>query len=525
MRSAARLWLIVVPLALLEGAGALVLALRSDHLDQPALLLVLALLIGLAFIAAGLVARTSRPENRMGFLLMGVGFTWLLGGIAYANNSVLFSLGYAVGSLWAAVFVHALLAYPSGRLAAAWERRVVAGGYLLAGLADLSIALFEPDPAQCSQCPDNALLVQDNDTAAAIILTLVQVLAFAYLVSVAVALVLRWRSSTKVARRVLGPVLLTGGISVGLLGIAIGLDPVSETVSEVVSVVAALVFLAVPFLFLWGLLRGRLARAAAGQLLAEMPEGASPEEAQENLRRALRDPSLQLAYWLPERGGYVDVFGRSLSLPEDGAERAVTPVEYEDRPVAALIHDPTLREESERVEAVVAAARVTIERDRLQADLRAKLDELQRERDFVRDVVNAAPSYFAVLEPDGRIVRFNDTLAAASGRRDDDSTRGRPFWEVFATVGAADELRAWFTEAVAGGEGGEHEAAMAGREQDLITAWTVTPVTDEQGGPRFLLAGLDLTFRIQQQQMLRASEQRSRALLEAVPDNIYRVAR
>jgi PAS domain S-box-containing protein len=525
MRSAARLWLIVVPAALAAVVGAIVLGARSEHEDQPGVLLVVGLLIGVAFIAAGLVARTRRPENRMGLLLMAVGFTWLLGAVAFSNNSLVFSLGTAVGSIWAAVFVHALLAYPSGRLAAAWERRVVIGGYVLAGLANVAIQLFDPDPAACSECPENAFMVQDNATAASVLSALVQVLAVAYLLSVAVVIALRWRGSSKVARRLLGPVLLAGGVSIALLAISIGVQPASQTAAEVISVVAAIVFLAVPFLFLSGVLRSRLARSAVSQLLVEMPEGVSPEEAQENLRHALHDPSLELAYWLPERGGYVDVYGRALTLPEESPERAVTPVEYEDRPVAALIHDPTLREESELVGAVVAAARVTIERDRLQAELRARLDELQRERDFIRDVVNAAPSYFAVLQPDGRIVRFNDTLAAASGLPDDESVRDRPFWDVFATSEDADALRTWFSAATAGSERGEHEARMKGVGHELITAWTITPVADERGERRYLLAGLDLTVRIQHQQALAASELRSRALLEAVPDNIYRVAR
>ena len=98
----------------------------------------------------------------------------------------------------------------------------------------------------------------------------------------------------------------------------------------------------------------------------------------------------------------------------------MTPIDYGDRPVGALVHDPTLLEEPELIESFVAAARLAIERDRLQAELLARLDDLQRERDFVRDVVNAAPSYFVVADEDGRIVRFNDTLVAATGIVDDD---------------------------------------------------------------------------------------------------------
>jgi PAS domain S-box-containing protein len=525
MRSAARLWLIVVPAGLLAGAGALAFSLTSDHQTGPAVLLVLSMLIGWAFIAAGLLARTRRPDNRMGLLLIAVGFTWFLSSLSGANDSNLWTLGYVLGALWAAVFVHALLAYPSGRLGATWERAVVIGGYLLAGLAEITVAIFEPDPASCSDCPANAILISDNHTAATVALTVVQVLAVVFLLSVAILLVVRWRAATAVARRLLGPVLLAGGTSIALLAISIGLEPASETTSEVVAIVAAIAFLAVPFLFLSGLLRSRLARAAVGRMLVEMPEGATPEEAQDNLRRALGDPSLELLYWLPDRDVYVDVHGSASELPEADSARAVTSIEYEDRVVAALVHDPTLRDEPELVEAVVAAARVTIERDRLQAELRAKLDELQRERDFIREVVDAAPSYFAVLDPEGNVIRFNETLAAAIGRTDDETVRGQPFWEVFAKADEADELRQWFATASRRAERGEHEARMEGPKHDLVTAWTITPVTDESGDPRFLLGGLDLTMRIRQQEALRASDQRSRALLEAVPDNIYRVSR
>ena len=56
MRSAARLWLIVVPAGLAVGAGALALAFTSDHSNDSSPNLVLAVLVGYAFILAGLVA-------------------------------------------------------------------------------------------------------------------------------------------------------------------------------------------------------------------------------------------------------------------------------------------------------------------------------------------------------------------------------------------------------------------------------------------------------------------------------------
>jgi PAS domain S-box-containing protein len=525
MRSAARLWAIVVPAALAVGAGALALALTSDHSGNSSPNLVLAMLVGFAFILAGLVARTRRPENRTGLLLIGVGFAWFLNGLSFANNSYVWTLGFIVSAIWAAVFVHALLAYPSGRLGATWERAVVAGGYTLAVLANIATPLFEPDPARCSDCPANRLLISDNHGAAIAIMTLVQVLAAVYLISVGAAVYLRWRGSTPVARRLLGPVLLAGGVSLVLFGVSLGLDQISRLASDVANGLAALGFLTVPFLFLSGLMRTRLARADVGKLLVETSRDASRTEAQENLRRTLRDPTLELVFWLAERRGYVDVDGRPYDLPHEDPARAVTPIDYGDRPVGALVHDPTLLDEPELIESFVAAARLAIERDRLQAELLARLDDLQRERDFVRDVVNAAPSYFVVADEDGRIVRFNDTLVAATGIVDDDDARSHLWWELFALPGEAERVGDWFHAARSRPGSPSVEARMTGAAGELVTEWSLAPVKDESNQQRYLVTGLDLTLRVHQEDALRASEERSRALLEGIPDNLFRVAR
>ena len=60
--------------------------------------------------------------------------------------------------------------------------------------------------------------------------------------------------------------------------------------------------------------------------------------------------------------------------------RAATPIEREGARVAALVHDPALGDEPELLEAVTAAAGIAIENARLQAELRARLEELQGSR-------------------------------------------------------------------------------------------------------------------------------------------------
>jgi signal transduction histidine kinase len=88
---------------------------------------------------------------------------------------------------------------------------------------------------------------------------------------------------------------------------------------------------------------------------------------------------LTLAYWLPEFRVYADLEGAAVKLPKDD-RRAVTFIDREGIRVAALVHDPSLRDEQELLNAVTAAAGMAIENARLHAELRARLEELQGSR-------------------------------------------------------------------------------------------------------------------------------------------------
>ncbi len=81
------------------------------------------------------------------------------------------------------------------------------------------------------------------------------------------------------------------------------------------------------------------------------------------LARTLGDPSLELALALPG-GGYVDSRGSRLALPSPGSGRAVTVIETDAKPLAALIHDPALDdEEPGLVAAAGSAARLALENE------------------------------------------------------------------------------------------------------------------------------------------------------------------
>jgi PAS domain S-box-containing protein len=120
--------------------------------------------------------------------------------------------------------------------------------------------------------------------------------------------------------------------------------------------------------------------------------------------------------------------------------------------------------------------------------------ELERERDFVATVVNTAPSYFAVVDLEGRIVRFNRTLELASGYSDGDTTRGKHFWDIFFQPDEHDEGREAIREMKDGARTEPRESTWRTRDGDSRrVAWSLTSLVDAEGAPRYLLTALDVT--------------------------------
>ena len=400
MRAPGLLWLLYWPAGLAVGALELTLVLTSNHEDRPVVTGVLGLVAGWSFIASGLVARARAPDNAVGRLMVGVGFAFFAGSLGWANGSVPFTIGLAIGSFWAAVLVHLLLAYPSGTLRSRAERLVVRAGYVLAGLGPLVTLLFDPKPVSVKHAPPNAALITDNHPATAALNLLVDVCAVVVLGSVIVLVARRWHRATTAERRVLAPVLLSGFVASALLVSDIVVGAISRHWSRPLDLLLVVAFASVPLFFLLGLLQNRLARAGVGRLLVEVPEAPTREHTQDALRRTLRDPTLQLAYWLPERRGYVDVEGEPFTLPSAGSDRVTTTVEDVHGPIAALVHDRVVLAEPELLDEVVAAARLGLAQDR-------GLQALQASEQRVRALLDAIPDNMYRVARDGTYLDFN----------------------------------------------------------------------------------------------------------------------
>ena len=491
--------------AVAAAAAALTFAATSDHQSSRIFFGILVAAVGVSFVGSGIVALSRLPENRVGRLMVAVGFTWFLGSLAYSNASVAYTIGLATGSVFLAVFAHLLLAYPAGWIRSRFARAVAAAAYPTALLAPTTQLLFRAHPEpDCGKCPANKLLITDSHVAFTAVDIFWNVVGAALAATIVILLVWRWRGATPAYRRIISHVYVSGGFVVVLLALTFATGTISSSVGNTIGAVAFLSFALVPPFFLGGLLRSRLAAVEAGRLLAGTPDTPTQEEAQEALRRALGDPTLQLAFWRADAEMYVDPHGQPFELPPDTRKTVTTKLSYGDEPVAAIVHDSALRHEPERLEGVLAAARLAIQKDRLQAELRARVLELERERDFTRTVVDAAPSFFLLVDDGGRIIRFNETLAGASGRADDDAVRGRPFWEIFAAPEAARAVSASFAESLACGcETNETHLWLARDGKRMIVDWSAQPIADHEGIIRYLISGLDVTTRRRQETELR----------------------
>ena len=98
--------------------------------------------------------------------------------------------------------------------------------------------------------------------------------------------------------------------------------------SQLMIVVAYSSMLVVPAAFLAGLLRSRLARGGLAQLFRELG-GMRGEALQAALGRTLGDPTLVLAYRLPDSQGHADAAGRPVLVPPVTPDRSSAPIEHD----------------------------------------------------------------------------------------------------------------------------------------------------------------------------------------------------
>ena len=146
----------------------------------------------------------------------------------------------------------------------------------------------------------------------------------------------------------------------------------------------------VPFAFLGGLLRSRVAGAAAvTELVARLGGDPRPGALRDALADALGDPTLELAYWLPERGRVGRRRRRAVRRPGP-RRRARVHAGRARRPAGGAARPRRGPRSASSSRAVGGAAALALENARLDAELRANVAELRASRARIVESADAA---------------------------------------------------------------------------------------------------------------------------------------
>jgi signal transduction histidine kinase len=420
------------------GLVAIALIATDDHGGATVANAVFALVIGWSFIGAGVIAWERRPDNRTGALLVVGGFAWFATFLDSSDWAPLYTAGTAVEAVYIVIFAYLLLSFPTGRLGRGLDRALIVAGAATATVLELAWLLFaESSVLLCRECPANVLQVTRNDALAEALLVLQRVLAVATLVAIVAVVLHRYRRGSAPFRRAVAPVLLAGSAAFAALAASVVNELLGAPLGPAPEWISLAAFAAIPFAFLTGLLRTRFARGAVADLVRELRAPSRPD-LRELLAKALGDPSLELAYWLPKEERYVDREGLPVELPAASEDRAATIVESDGRKIGALIHDGALLQEPALVEGVAATAALALENERLQAELRARLEELRASRARVVETAESERRRIERNLHDGtqqRLVSLAMTLGLAERRLHDDPASAAPL-----VSGAREEL-------------------------------------------------------------------------------------
>jgi signal transduction histidine kinase len=342
----------------------------------------------LVAITIGVAVWQLRPETRTGVLLTAWPFAGVLPDlhIVFPGSALAVTVGYACSWLSAPVLAQLVLSYPTGRLRSRLDLALVRVGYGFAAVYGLlSVLFFDPRPQYLytilaydhHALPLTHVGGYDSTGALHALDDVLAVLAVAFLA----LLVRKIAGATPSGRRIVLPLSIVGAFAAlqFLVQFAVFGGPVNSATHTGWFWIITITSLAIPVSLAAGLLWNRRARGAVADLVVEL-EQTPPGLVRDALSRTLGDPTLEVALWLPERRAYVDGRGRPLALPAPGEERAVTVLGPADNPVAALVHDPVLLQRPALLSSAGAAARLALENERLQAELRAQLAELRASR-------------------------------------------------------------------------------------------------------------------------------------------------
>ena len=384
--------LAAAPIGLAVAVGALLIAqgpgMFTTYAGRSGAAAGLMVAAGLALVLAGLLASLTSQAGPAGDLAVLAGIVWFAP--VWVGWEVGPPLVRSIGML-AAGFVFPLLfylvlAFPGGRLPATGTRALAWAVYLEAALAALGLALFRDpylDPTCWANCTDNVFLLRSLPALARAVTATDR--WFTAVVATTLLAVCAWRLLARRgrARVMLVPIALpaivfaaaTGAHAIALSRMPLE-DPGNPAFQLIFDVQNAAVILLAAGLAMDAVMTV-VHRRSVARIVASLGAAPAPGSLESALARALGDPELRVAYWLPDVQRYVDAQGRPVAEPAAAPGRLVTALMQQDRRVAMVSHAATLPELEREFG---AAIRLGLENERLQAEILFQLSEVRASR-------------------------------------------------------------------------------------------------------------------------------------------------
>jgi signal transduction histidine kinase len=308
-----------------------------------------------AYLVAGAIGWIARPRNTTGPLLLAIGVAGALILLGAAPISWIGTITQLSATTATVLLFLVLLISPAGRFSTGVE----AIGFIAIAVTYVTVVLVRPF----------------QGAAVSVILALMSV-------TLLMLTARRWLVASEPVRRSLGPIAGAGVVTAAifLLNSLSGLFGVPNEPGSAVFILDAAGRAIIPFAFLAGLLRLRMARIAVADLMAEFGRLPAPERLGSALASALKDPTLEVGYWSDARQRYVAADGSVVRLPGPGERRAATRLEHAGAPLAVIVHDPALEEDPGLVSAVSAALWLTVQNEHLTAEVERQLVEVRASR-------------------------------------------------------------------------------------------------------------------------------------------------
>jgi diguanylate cyclase (GGDEF)-like protein/PAS domain S-box-containing protein len=147
--------------------------------------------------------------------------------------------------------------------------------------------------------------------------------------------------------------------------------------------------------------------------------------------------------------------------------------------------------------------------------------QLKKERDFISTLLDTVGALVMVLDPQGRIVRFNRSCEQVSGHSAAE-VEGHPIWDFLIPPEEVQGVKEVFETLLTDSMLGEHENYWISRDgQRRLIAWSNTSLKDAEGRVTHVIGtGIDVTARRRAENDLRQAKESLENILDNSADPI-----